>query len=132
MKLMPSKKPSSPRSKRKRSRRAKQPLISQDDITERVIYLLREADRVIGDDIEMAQKYALQARKIQMRTRIRFPSQWTKRFCKQCKSFLYPGINSRVRLSSSNKVVAIKCFHCNGYTRIPYYQNMEEKNENEH
>ncbi|MHA1953188.1 MAG: ribonuclease P protein component 4 [Candidatus Heimdallarchaeaceae archaeon] len=93
---------------------------------------MKEADRVIGEDLELAQKYALQARKIQMRTRIKFPPQWTKRFCKQCKSFLYPGINSQVRLSSSNKVVAIKCFHCNGYTRIPYYQNMEEKNENEH
>ena len=129
---MPSKKPSIPRSNRKRSRGAKKPPVSQNDIKERVIYLLEEADRIIGQDLEMAQKYALQARKIQMRTRIKFPAHWTKRFCKQCKSFLYPGINSRVRLSSSNKVIAIKCFHCNGYTRIPYYQNMEEKNENNH
>ena len=52
---MPSKKPSPPRSKRKRSRRVKQPLISQDDIADRVIYLLKEADRVIGDDLEMAE-----------------------------------------------------------------------------
>lgn len=128
---MPSRNSSPSRSRRKKSRRSKKPLISQKDIKERVQFLLEEADRVIGQDLEMAQKYALQARKIQMRTRLKFPAQWTKRFCKHCKSFLYPGINSRIRLSSSNKVVAIKCFHCNGYSRIPYYQNMEEKNENE-
>jgi ribonuclease P protein subunit RPR2 len=129
---MPSKKSLPSRSRKKRTRRSKKPLISQDNITEQVIYLLEEADKIIGEDLEMAQKYAMQARKIQMRTRIRFPPQWTKRFCKQCKAFLHPGINSRVRLSSSNRVVAIKCFHCNSYTRIPYYQDMEEQNEKQH
>jgi len=129
---MPSEKSPLTRSRRKRSRKSKKSLISQEDITKQVIYLLEEADKIIGEDLEMAQKYALQARKIQMRTRIKFPQEWTKRFCKQCKAFLHPGINSRVRLSSSNKVIAIKCFHCNGYTRIPYYQNMEEQNENKH
>lgn len=128
---MPSRNSSHSHPRRKRIRKPKQPLISQEDIKKQVKFLLEEADRIIGQDFEMAQKYALQARRIQMRTRIKFPSQWTKRFCKYCKSFLYPGINSRVRLSSSNKVIAIKCFHCNGYSRIPYHQIVEEKNENE-
>jgi ribonuclease P protein subunit RPR2 len=131
MKLMPSRNSFQSRSKKKRIRKSRQPLISQEDIKEQVIFLLEEADKIIGQDFEMAQKYALQARKIQMRTRIKFPSEWSKRFCKHCKSFLYPGINSRIRLSSSNKIISIKCFHCNGYSRIPYNQNVEEKNENE-
>jgi ribonuclease P protein subunit RPR2 len=126
---MPSKNTDSLSKKPSKYRRRKPSVVSNSDIEERIIFLLKKADEVIKDDVEMAQNYALQAKKLQMRTRVRFPSQWTKRFCKRCKSFLYPGINSQVRLSSSNKVISIKCFHCNGYTRIPYYHNAEEENE---
>lgn len=86
--------------------------------------LLQCADAIIHINKELAQIYAHQARKIQMRTRTKFPSYWKKRFCKNCKSFLYPGINAIVRLSSSNKVITIKCLECNDYTRIPYSKKL--------
>ena len=121
--------PSSSSTKKRRSRKSRSSILSRKDIENQIIDLLEKADGAIKNDMDMAQKYALQAKKIQMRTRIKFPSQWKKRFCKHCKSFLSPGINCRVRLSSSNKVIAIKCFQCNKYTRIPYYRRMEEKNE---
>lgn len=119
-------------SPRKKHRRKKSLMVSGGDIKDRIVELLELADKTIKHDVEMAQKYASQARKLQMKTRIKFPSEWKKRFCKHCKTFLYPGINSRIRLSSTNKVVSIKCFNCKNYTRIPYYQKLEDKNEKKH
>ena len=111
--------------RRRKARKGKALTLSPEDIHDKVIWLLEEADKVIHDNYELAQEYALRARKIQMRTRIQFPSGWKKRFCKNCKIFLYPGINCQVRLSSSNKIIAIKCSKCNSYTRIPYYKQKE-------
>ena len=119
-------------SPKKKHRRKKSLTFSSGDIKDRIVELLELADKTIKHDVEMAQKYALQARKLQMKTRIKFPSEWKKRFCKHCKTFLYPGINSKTRLSSTNRVVSIKCFNCKNYTRIPYYQKLEEKNERDH
>lgn len=126
---MQNKESSSSSVKKRRSRKSKSSILSKKDIEQQIIDLLEKADEVIKNDMDMAQKYALQARKTQMRTRMKFPPRWKKRFCKHCKSFLSPGINCRVRLSSTNKVIAIKCFQCDKYTRIPYYRRMEEKNE---
>ncbi|MHA1303273.1 MAG: ribonuclease P protein component 4 [Candidatus Heimdallarchaeaceae archaeon] len=110
------------KSKKRRFSRSKNPTIPQKLILEQVVYLLEKADEVIKKDIELAQNYAQQARRIQIKTRINFPTKWKKRFCKHCKTFLHPGINCRIRLSSSNKVIVIKCGHCNKFTRIPYYK----------
>ena len=115
--------------RKKRSRKRKLLSLSPEEVKDKVIWLLEEANRLIREDYELAQKYASRAQKIQMRTRIKFPSQWKKRFCKHCKIFLYPGVNCQVRLSSTNKVIAIKCSECNGYTRIPYYRRKGEYNE---
>ncbi len=89
-------------------------------IEDRINYLMEMADTVIVYNLELAQRYAKQARNIQKKTRVKFPQKWKKRFCKHCKTFLYPGINSRVRLSSSNKTIVIYCNNCSKYTRIPY------------
>jgi ribonuclease P protein subunit RPR2 len=113
----------------RKSRKRKSLTLSPEEVKDKVIWLLEEANRLIREDYELAQEYAKRAKRIQMRTRIKFPSQWKKRFCKHCKIFLYPGINCQVRLSSTNKVIAIKCSECNGYTRIPYYRRTEEHNE---
>ena len=129
---MPSNKNNSYTPRKKKHRMKKSLILSGGDITDRIVGLLELADKTIKEDVEMAQKYALQARKLQMRTRTKFPSEWKKRFCKHCKTFLYPGINSRTRLSSTNKIVSIKCFNCKNYTRIPYYQKLEDKNERNH
>ena len=116
-------------SRRRRARKKKTSTLSPEQVNSKIIWLLEEAERIIHDDYELAQQYASRARKIQTRTRIKFPSEWKKRFCKHCKIFLYPGINCQVRLSSSNKVIAIKCLKCKGYTRVPYYHKKEEKDE---
>ena len=122
----PKQKNSSRRKKRSRKGKGKSLVLSLEEVKDKVIWLLEEANRLIREDYELAQEYASRAQKIQMRTRIKFPSQWKKRFCKHCKIFLYPGVNCQVRLSSTNKVIAIICSKCNGYTRIPYYHRTEE------
>jgi ribonuclease P protein subunit RPR2 len=126
---MPNNVKNSQRSRKRRNRKHRFQLLSQEDYKAQVVSLLIKADEIIAEDMEKAQQFARQARKIQMKTRIKFPPEWKKRFCKHCKAFLYPGVNSRVRLSSTNKVIAIKCDHCNKHTRIPYYRSKEVKNE---
>ncbi len=125
---MPNSVKTSQRTKKRRNRKHRFQILSQEDYQEQVVSLLIKADEIISEDMEKAQQFAKQARKIQMKTRIKFPPEWKKRFCKHCKAFLYPGINCRVRLSSTNRVIAIKCDHCNKYTRVPYYKSKEVKN----
>ena len=126
---MPSNKTAHSLKNKRKSRRKKTQMFSRDEIREQIISLMEQADEAIKTDNDLAQKLANQARKLQMRTRIKFPLEWKRRFCKHCKSFLYPGKNCRIRLSSSNKVVAILCFNCNNYSRIPYYKRKEAKDE---
>ncbi|MHA1202886.1 MAG: ribonuclease P protein component 4 [Candidatus Heimdallarchaeaceae archaeon] len=126
---MPTDKPVQFHRNRRKPRRKKNQILSREDIGEQIISLMEQANETIKTDNDLAQKLAKQARKLQMRTRAKFPSEWKKRFCKHCKSFLYPGKNCRIRLSSSNKVVAILCFECNNYSRIPYYKRKEDIDE---
>ncbi|MHA1708002.1 MAG: ribonuclease P protein component 4 [Candidatus Heimdallarchaeaceae archaeon] len=126
---MSSKKTSAYKPKRRRRKKAKIIIIEREEVQKQIRFLLKKADILMSKKPELAQNYAQRAKKIQIKTRTRFPSEWRKRFCKHCKTFLYPGINAQYRLSSSNKVVAIKCLHCNSYTRIPYYKKMVRRNE---
>jgi len=117
---------------KRKPRRKKKQLFSREEIQEQIVSLMQQADDAIKTDNDLAQKLANQARKLQMRTRVKFPPEWKRRFCKHCKYFLYPGKNCRVRLSSSNKVVAILCFNCNRYSRIPYYKRKEAIDEGDY
>jgi ribonuclease P protein subunit RPR2 len=126
---MSNKKSATSANTRRKPHRRKKQIFSKEDILNQIHSLMEQADEAIKEDIDIAQKLAKQARRLQMRTRVKFPSKWKKRFCKHCKSFLYPGKNCRVRLSSSNKVLAILCFNCNQYTRIPYYSRKGIMNE---
>ena len=101
---MPNNKRTPQRSRKRKNRKHRFQVLSQEDYEEQVVSLLTKADEIISKDMDKAQQFAKQARKIQMKTRIKFPPEWKKRFCKHCKTFLYPGVNCRVRLSSTNRV----------------------------
>ncbi|MGI9568133.1 MAG: ribonuclease P protein component 4 [Nitrosopumilus sp.] len=65
---------------------------------------------------KLSQRQALLARRISTRNKIRMPYYLRMVFCKKCKSFIAPGINSRVRLGrSSVKSIRISCNLC-GHT----------------
>jgi len=61
----------------------------------------------------LSQRQALLARRISTRHKIRMPFDLRMVFCKKCKSFIAPGVNSRIRLGrSSVKSIRISCNFC--------------------
>ena len=67
-------------------------------------------------DPELSQRQASIARRISTRHKIRMPYHLRMVFCKKCKSFIAPGVNSRFRLGRvSVKSIRITCNLC-GHT----------------
>ena len=65
---------------------------------------------------ELSQRQASIARRISTKYKIRMPFHLRMVFCKKCKSFIAPGINSRIRLGrASVKSIRISCNLC-GHT----------------
>ena len=65
---------------------------------------------------ELSQRQASIARRISSKYKIRMPYYLRMVFCKKCKSFIAPGINSRIRLGrTSVKSIRISCNLC-GHT----------------
>ncbi|MCV0373251.1 MAG: RNase P subunit [Nitrosarchaeum sp.] len=65
---------------------------------------------------KISQRQAFLARKICTKYKIRMPYSLRLVFCKKCKSFIAPGINSRIRLGrTSVKSIRITCNLC-GHT----------------
>ena len=65
---------------------------------------------------ELSQRQASIARRISTKYKIRMPYNLPMVFCKKCKSFIAPGINSRIRLGrASVKSIRISCNLC-GHT----------------
>ena len=83
---------------------------------ERMQVLIQNAISNARTNPELSQRQALLARKISMRHKVRMPYQLRMVFCKKCKSFVAPGINSKIRLGrSSVKSIRITCNFC-GHT----------------
>lgn len=81
---------------------------------ERMQILLKEAISNARKNPILAQRQASLARKISTKHRIRMPYEIRMNFCKKCKSFIAPGVNSRIRLGrSSLKSIRITCGFCN-------------------
>jgi len=76
---------------------------------------------------KLSQKQAQLARRISTRHKIRMPYELRIVFCKKCKSFIAPGVNSRIRLGrSSVKSLRITCNFC-GHT---YRKIINQKSSN--
>ena len=81
---------------------------------ERMQILIKEAISNARKNPILAQRQASLARKISTKHRIRMPYEIRMNFCKKCKSFIAPGVNSRIRLGrSSLKSIRITCGFCN-------------------
>jgi len=82
--------------------------------TERIEILIDNALREIKDNEKLSQSYAKLALKIAMRVRIRMPYVIRQLFCRKCKQFIVPGVNSRVRMGRTRvKTIRITCMKCN-------------------
>ena len=83
---------------------------------ERMQILIESAISNARENPQLSQRQALLARRISTRHNIRMPYGLRIVFCKKCKSFIAPGINSRIRLGrTSVKSIRISCNYC-GHT----------------
>ena len=83
---------------------------------ERMQILIDSAITNSRTDPELSQRQASIARRISTKYKIRMPYHLRMVFCKKCKSFIAPGINSRIRLGrASVKSIRISCNLC-GHT----------------
>ena len=83
---------------------------------ERMQILIDNAIRNARTDPELSQRQASIARRISSKYKIRMPYDLRMVFCKKCKSFITPGVNSRIRLGrTSVKSIRISCNLC-GHT----------------
>ncbi len=90
---------------------------------ERIYVLLKEAQANTKKNPELAQRQAGLAKKLSNKYKVKLPYEIRMQFCKKCKSFIAPGINSKVRLGRSTlKSVRITCQFCN-HT----YHNVSQK-----
>ncbi|MHA1605404.1 MAG: ribonuclease P protein component 4 [Candidatus Freyarchaeota archaeon] len=85
---------------------------------ERIDYLMHLADEVFLKYPERAQRYADLSRRISMRNKVRIPRVWKRRICRNCKTFLWPGVNCRVRLRQRRQShIVVTCFNCGHHMR---------------
>ena len=83
---------------------------------ERMQILIGNAISNARTDPELSQRQASIARRISSKYKIRMPYDLRIVFCKKCKSFIAPGLNSRIRLGrASVKSIRISCNFC-GHT----------------
>ena len=87
---------------------------------QRIRTLFELAKKNIREEPELAQRYAQIARKIAMRTRVKLPTEYRRLICRHCKSFIYPGVNCRVRSQQKREPhMTITCLACGKTMRIP-------------
>ena len=80
---------------------------------ERMYILVKIAISNARSDPNLAEKQANSARRISTRYRIRMPYELRINFCKKCKKFIVPGINSRIRIGRTHlKSIRITCNFC--------------------
>jgi len=87
---------------------------SQRDLaTQRIEVLVQNALETAKSDAELAQKQAMLAKKISTKFRVRLPYKIRQLYCKECKRFIVPGVDARVRIGRANvKAIRITCLKC--------------------
>lgn len=83
---------------------------------ERMEILIDNALSNAKSNPKLSARQALLARRISTRHKIRMPYYLRIVFCKKCKSFIAPGLDSRIRLGGASvKSIRISCNLC-GHT----------------
>jgi len=97
---------------------------------QRIQTLFHLAREKIREEPELAQRYVAIARRIAMRTKLRLPTEYRRMVCRHCKSFIYPGVNCRVRVQQRREPhMVITCQVCGKITRIPLKSRSRKKRE---
>jgi ribonuclease P protein subunit RPR2 len=94
--------------------------------TQRIDILLKTAFQTIKSNKELAQRQAIIAWKISTKYNIRLPYEKKRFFCKKCKKFIVPGINSMIRLENKpNRCIKTTCFECGHKYRKIFNKNSQ-------
>lgn len=81
----------------------------------RINFLFSEAKASFRKDTALANRHVKTALRIAMKYKVKLPASLKKKFCKNCRSYLVPGVNSRVRIHKHR--VIYYCFSCRHYMR---------------
>ena len=96
---------------------------------ERMQILIDNAIHNAKTNPQLSQRQALLARKISTKYKIQMPYTIRIVFCKKCKSFIAPGINSKIRLGGTTvKSIRISCNFC-GHTYRKIIHTSKKKRE---
>lgn len=94
---------------------------------DRIHKLFEEASKAaLQDDIDLADRYVTLARKIGMKYNISIPSEYRRRICKTCYSYLFPGKTCYVRIDKGKLVT--KCLKCKTINRYVISKKDVDKN----
>ncbi len=86
---------------------------------ERIDVLFEEAQKAALDDrLDLSDRYVRLARKIGMRYNVTVPSEYRRRYCKKCYSYLYPDKTCRVRVK--NGMLVSRCNNCGTINRFKF------------
>ncbi len=87
-----------------------------------ILFGLAEKEALQGHAVR-ARRYVDLARRLGMRYNVRVPPEFKRRFCKDCRAYLVPSVNARVRLGRGRVVVT--CLACGGIQRLPFRAEQE-------
>jgi len=85
---------------------------------ERIDILFSEAECDFRVSPENARNFVRHALNIALRCRVRIPVEFKRKFCKNCLSYLKPGVSSAVRLNKQRLIIT--CKNCGTLKRVPY------------
>ena len=105
--------------------RGKRPKWMIDIAIERMNILFNRAEMEFITHPERSNRYVELALKLSTKYNTKVPYEWSKRYCKECKSFLKPGRNCTVRLVDSE--VNIFCGECGHAMKVPYHREKKLK-----
>ncbi|OIO65605.1 hypothetical protein COY28_01385 [Candidatus Woesearchaeota archaeon CG_4_10_14_0_2_um_filter_57_5] len=89
---------------------------TQDIASERIVTLLSVAEA--EKDMQLRDRYVSLALQVKQKYKVRVPTALRERYCKQCRTYLVPGVNCRVRLKQGKRTIA--CLTCRRFRRVPY------------
>ena len=69
---------------------------------------------------QLADRYVELARSIGMAHNVSIPADFRKRFCQNCNTYLKPGLNCRVVISSRDSVLEYRCGKCGNVNRYGF------------
>jgi ribonuclease P protein subunit RPR2 len=87
---------------------------------ERIVILLKLAEKELEKNPERSRRYVELARNIGKRCNIRLTKGQKSKFCKNCNQLLIQRKTSETKVDSKGKFIEIKCMNCGSAYRQRY------------